>query len=57
MLLWLIIVLLVVFWSFGYWGPYDTWRTHSALHLIWVLVLILLLVQLLGYGPRGRWGW
>lgn len=57
MLLWLVIVLLVVFWSFGTWGPYDSWRAGNAIHLIWVLVVILLLVQLLGYGPRGRWPW
>jgi len=57
MLLWLIIVLLVVFWSFGYWGPYDTWRSGGLIHFVWLLVLVLLLVQLLGYGPRSRWGW
>ena len=57
MLLWLLIVLLVVFWGFGYWGPYDRFRSGGLIHLVLVIVLILFLVQFLGYGPRSRWGW
>lgn len=52
MLLWILIVLLVVGWAFGNWGPYDSWRMGGFIHIVLVVVLILVLVQLFGYGPR-----
>jgi Family of unknown function (DUF5670) len=56
-MLWIIVLILLLFWGFGFWGPYESWRAGGYLHIVLAIVLILILVQLFGYGPRGRWGW
>jgi predicted ferric reductase len=52
MILWILIVLLVVFWAFSFWGPYEAWRMGGFIHIVLVVVLILVLLQLFGPGLR-----
>ena len=56
MLLWILIIVLLLGWGGAYWGPWN-YRGNSLIHVVLLIVLVLVVVQLLGYGPRGRWPW